>query len=54
MHKPYRRVTQQSPVYGREKDTAVCSAMGYIVDPPKSPLKRGTFTCFTLLQPNYD
>jgi len=31
-------------------DTAVCSAMRYIVDPPKSPLKRGTLIYCTLLQ----
>jgi len=30
--------------------TAVCSAMRYIVDPPKSPLKRGTLIYCTLLQ----
>jgi len=30
--------------------TAVCSAMRYIVDPPKSPLKRGTLLYCTLLQ----
>jgi len=27
-----------------------CSAMRYIVDPPKSPLKRGTLIYCTLLQ----
>jgi len=30
--------------------TAVCSAMRYTFDPPKSPLKRGTFVCCTSLQ----
>ena len=35
---------------GGGKVTAVCSAMRYIVDPPKSPLKRGTLIDCTLLQ----
>ena len=41
--------TQSKNLLWREI-TAVCSAMRYIVDPPKSPLKRGTLIYCTLLQ----